>query len=67
MHCLADLFAYMYDMDISTLRLSIGEARRILAERERNAALANASISRSSSPSLANYSGMRLLHEQANK
>ncbi len=34
---LSDLFAYMYVMDLPTLRLVIPEGRRILAERERNA------------------------------
>jgi hypothetical protein len=35
---LSDLFAYIYFVDLPTLRLVIPEARRILAERERTAA-----------------------------
>ncbi len=37
MYSLSDLFAYMYFMDLPTLRMVIPEAFRILAERECNA------------------------------
>jgi hypothetical protein len=35
MHNLSDLFFYLYFVDLHTLELVIGEARRILAERQR--------------------------------
>jgi hypothetical protein len=37
MHCLSDLFAFMYVADLETLDRVVPEAARILAERKLNA------------------------------
>ena len=46
MYSLSDCFAYMYAVDLHTLDLVIGEAIRILAERQRNAESLTAGVSK---------------------
>ena len=50
MHCLSDCFAFMYNVDLDTLDLVIGEAIRILAERQRGAESWRAGVSDEARP-----------------